>query len=182
MSSGKAKSLIARRTVTAVGNKSTIRALKLDAGDDRSQEITLSAYARQKYGDRREIDDNPAGVWTLRRSAKRSVRHSTAWFWASPLCTPEQAPPPTELAGKHLNDWVLAFMRTSRLARADDHVYARGTSGAATRSRFRSRRGAAIRSGFDQARCILSSAVLKITRVGGPISNRARRLRRNSWQ
>jgi TIR domain len=28
-----------------------------------------------------------------------------------PLCTPEQAPPPTELAGKHFNDWVLAFMR-----------------------------------------------------------------------
>ena len=28
-----------------------------------------------------------------------------------PLCGPDQAPPPKELAGKHFNDWVLAFMR-----------------------------------------------------------------------
>jgi hypothetical protein len=28
-----------------------------------------------------------------------------------PLCTPQQAPPPKELAGKHFGDWVLAFMQ-----------------------------------------------------------------------
>lgn len=28
-----------------------------------------------------------------------------------PLVSPDEVPPPTELAGKHFNDWVLAFMR-----------------------------------------------------------------------
>lgn len=28
-----------------------------------------------------------------------------------PLVSPEEVPPPPELAGKHFNDWVLAFMR-----------------------------------------------------------------------
>jgi hypothetical protein len=27
-----------------------------------------------------------------------------------PLVTPDVAPPPPELAGKHFNDWILAFM------------------------------------------------------------------------
>jgi hypothetical protein len=70
VTASKAKSLIAGGTVTAVGNKSTIRALKLNTGEDRSREITISAYAGQKYSHRRETDDNPAGVWTLKRLAK----------------------------------------------------------------------------------------------------------------
>ncbi len=31
-----------------------------------------------------------------------------------PLVSPEEVPPPPELASKHFNDWVLAFMRTKR--------------------------------------------------------------------
>jgi hypothetical protein len=70
VTASEARSLIAGGTVTAVGNKSTIRALKLNAGEDRSREITLSAYAGQKYSHKRETDDNPPGVWTLKRLAK----------------------------------------------------------------------------------------------------------------
>lgn len=32
-----------------------------------------------------------------------------------PLVSPEEVPPPPELASKHFNDWVLAFMRRPRL-------------------------------------------------------------------
>lgn len=32
-----------------------------------------------------------------------------------PLVSPEEIPPPLELASKHFNDWILAFMRTSEM-------------------------------------------------------------------
>jgi hypothetical protein len=70
-----AKKLLAGGSVTAVGTKSTIRALKVDAGEDSSRVITISAYAGQRYSHNRETGGNPAGVWTLKRfaTADRSI-------------------------------------------------------------------------------------------------------------
>jgi hypothetical protein len=72
-----AKGLIAGGTVTAVGNKSTIRALKVDADGNRSRPITISAYAGRKYSHKRATDDNPAGVWTFKdlTKAERPIFH-----------------------------------------------------------------------------------------------------------
>jgi hypothetical protein len=66
-----AKRMLSNGRVTALGSKKIIRALQVGSDFDISKVMTISAYVGQKYSHKRETDQNPAGVWTMKRLSKK---------------------------------------------------------------------------------------------------------------